>query len=309
MGRAERIWIGLVAIALLVAGGAALLRTGTYGWTLFLLHPLVSGGLAAWMFRPRTAGRAAGVGALAVLATSGLALLFGWEGAVCIVMCLPIVMPAGAIGGLLVYGAERSTRASRGLAMMLLLPPVSIPYDLYAPPPVFQVRSAIEVAAPPEQVWQRVLSFAELPPPRELIFRAGVAYPTRTRLEGSGPGAVRYCEFSTGPFVEPIEIWDEPRLLAFRVAENPAPMQEWSPFANLVTRHLHGYLVSKRGQFQLTALPNGRTLLVGTTWYQHGLWPAEYWRWWSDAIIHRIHLRVLEQIRVLAEADAPGGRK
>jgi hypothetical protein len=41
--------------------------------------------------------------------------------------------------------------------------------------------------------------------------------------------------------------------------------------------------------------------LEGTTWYRHGLWPAEYWRWWSDAIIHRIHLRVLRHVRMLAE--------
>ena len=78
-------------------------------------------------------------------------------------------------------------------------------------------------------------------------------------------------------------------------------MQEWSPFGNIVTKHLHGYLVSKQGQFRLTPLPGGGTLLEGTTWYQHGLWPAGYWRWWSDAIIHRIHLRVLNQIRTLAE--------
>jgi hypothetical protein len=51
-------------------------------------------------------------------------------------------------------------------------------------------------------------------------------------------------------------------------------------------------------------MANNRTLLEGTTWYRHGLWPAEYWRWWSDAIIHRIHMRVLTHIRTLAEAGA-----
>jgi len=51
-------------------------------------------------------------------------------------------------------------------------------------------------------------------------------------------------------------------------------------------------------------LADGHTLLEGTTRYQHGLWPAEYRRWWSDAIIHRIHLRVLTHIRALAEQDA-----
>jgi hypothetical protein len=177
-------------------------------------------------------------------------------------------------------------------------------WDTHAQPPVFEVRSAIEIAAPPEEVWKHVVKVSDLPEPREWFFRAGIAYPTRARLEGSGPGAIRYCDFSTGPFVEPIEIWDAPRLLQFRVTENPAPMREWTPYADVLPKHLHGYFISKKGQFLLTPLPGRRTLLEGTTWYQNGLWPAEYWRWWSDAIIHRIHLRVLSHIRTLSERDS-----
>jgi len=297
-----RVYVALMIAIGLSVGGFVLLRTGTYGWTMFLLHPFFTGALAAWAFRPKTAGGAAGAGALSVCFTTLALLLFGWEGGICILMCLPIALPCGVLGGWLIYDLERGRRTRRGVAMFLMLPPFTVAYDVKAPPPVFEVHSQVVVHAAPEQVWQRVLSFSELPEPTELIFRAGVAYPIRAHLDGAGPGAVRYCEFSTGPFVEPIVIWDEPRLLRFRVTENPAPMQEWSPFGNIVTKHLHGYLVSKQGQFRLTALPGGQTLLEGTTWYQHGLWPAEYWRWWSDAIIHRIHLRVLNQIRVLSES-------
>jgi hypothetical protein len=168
---------------------------------------------------------------------------------------------------------------------------------------VFAVHSEVTVAASPEQVWKHVVTFSDLPEPDEWFFRAGLAYPKRARIEGTGPGAIRYCEFSTGPFVEPIEVWDEPRLLAFRVTQNPAPLNEWSPYASVLPKHLHGYFISKKGQFRLTALPGGRTLLEGTTWYQHGLWPGEYWRWWSDAIIHRIHLRVLNHVKMLAEQE------
>ena len=146
--------------------------------------------------------------------------------------------------------------------------------------------------------------FSELPEPHEWYFRAGIAYPQKAGIVGSGEGAVRYCQFSTGPFIEPVEAWDEPRLLRFGVTENPPPMHEWSPYANIAPKHLHGYLVAERGQFQLTELPNRRTLLNATTWYRHGLWPAQYWRLWSDAIIHRIHIRVLNHIRTLAEQDA-----
>jgi hypothetical protein len=204
----------------------------------------------------------------------------------------------------LVYYAAPSRLAARGSIILLLLPPVTLTWDANAHSPIYEVRTSIMVAAMPEQVWKNVIVFSELPEPQEWFFRAGLAYPKRARIEGSGLGAIRYCEFSTGPFVEPIELWDEPRLLRFRVTENPAPMREWSPYAQVMPKHLHGYLVSKRGQFRLMRLANGRTLLEGTTWYQHGLWPAEYWRWWSDAIIHRIHLRVLNHIRMLAEQES-----
>ena len=121
-------------------------------------------------------------------------------------------------------------------------------------------------------------------------------------LAGTGVGAVRYCEFSTGPFVEPITVWDENRRLAFDVVRQPHPMHEWSPYANLEPAHLNGFFRSRRGEFRLTPLEGGKsTLLEGTTWYQHDIWPASYWRVWSDWLIHSIHLRVLEHIRALAE--------
>jgi len=302
MNALARVIVGLLLLPILAALGFELLHSGTYGWTIFVLLPIVLGGFASWISEPRTPGRAAGVGALSVAVALLLFLLAGWEGLICVGMALPLTVPLGAVGGWLAYRMDSAHLTGSSAAMLLLLP-ASIAWDVKAPPQVFAVHSAIEIAAPPEQVWRHVVSFPELPEPQEWFFRTGLAYPQRARIEGSGPGAIRYCEFSTGPFVEPIEVWDEPRLLRFRVTANPAPMREWSLYAGVLPKHLHGYLVSKQGQFQLKRLANNHTLLEGTTWYQHGLWPAQYWRWWSDAIIHRIHLRVLTHIRTLAEAE------
>lgn len=304
MRPAARWAAGLLFLGILMGAGVAMLHSGVYGWTLFVVLPVLLGGLAAWVTGPATAAEAAkvGMGAVGIATLTFFAL--GAEGLICIMMTLPLALPLGALGAWLVYRSEASVAATRGgIAMLLLLPPGSLVWDNTAHPPVFEVRSAITVDAPPEQVWKHVVTFSVLPPPQEWYFRAGLAYPIRARIEGAGPGAVRYCEFSTGPFVEPIETWDEPRLLRFRVTANPEPMHEWSPYARVTPKHLHGYLISKQGQFRLTRLAGNRTLLEGTTWYQHGLWPAQYWRWWSDAIIHRIHVRVLNHIRDLAEAD------
>jgi hypothetical protein len=194
------------------------------------------------------------------------------------------------------------------LSVVLLLVPAFFGMEHAAglQPETFRVQTVIEVNAPPEQVWQKVIAFTEIPPPKEMLFRAGIAYPIRAEMFGRGPGAVRRCIFSTGPFVEPIEVWDEPRLLKFGVTANPAPLQEWTPYAHIEPPHLHGYFVSEQGQFLLTALPNGRTRLEGTTWYRHTMWPTAYWHLWSDYIIHRIHLRVLNHIREAVESSRGG---
>ena len=61
---------GLLSLAVLSAGGLWLVRTGLYGWTIFIVLPVLLGGFAVWMFRPATAGRAAATGALAIAGAS-----------------------------------------------------------------------------------------------------------------------------------------------------------------------------------------------------------------------------------------------
>lgn len=165
-----------------------------------------------------------------------------------------------------------------------------------APIPLHEVRSAIEIDAPPEIVWPHVLSFPELPEPAALVRRMGIAYPRRARIDGTGAGAVRYCEFSTGPFVEPIRIWETARRLSFDVVQSPPPLREWSLYAGLMPPHLDGYFQARRGEFRLARLPGNRTRLEGSTWYELRIAPEAYWGVFADLIVRRIHQRVLEHI-------------
>ena len=168
-------------------------------------------------------------------------------------------------------------------------------------PALRKVTTAIEISVPPEKVWAHVVEFSELPAPKEWLFATGIAYPIRAEIYGTGAGAVRNCIFSTGAFVEPIEVWDEPNLLRFSVSEQPPVMEELSPYKHIEPPHLNGSIQSRRGQFQLIRLPAGKTRLEGTTWYYNQFDPAPYWNIWSDFIIHRIHRRVLEHIAANAE--------
>jgi hypothetical protein len=157
------------------------------------------------------------------------------------------------------------------------------------------------VNAPPEKVWPQLIDFPELPAPSHWLFRLGVAAPLRAKIEGRGVGAVRRCQFTTGDVVEPITAWDEPRRLAFDVQSQPQPMIEASPWGGVHPPHLDSVLRSQRGEFRLIALDGGRTRLEGRTFYTLAIGPEPYWRLFSDAFIHRIHLRVLNAIKERAE--------
>lgn len=129
----------------------------------------------------------------------------------------------------------------------------------------------------------------------------------RATIDGTGVGAVRRCEFSTGAFIEPITAWEPGRRLAFDVAAQPPPMHELSPYRHIHPPHLDGYLRCRRGEFRLVPLDGGRTRLEGSTWYEYEIYPQCYWTLWQDALIQRIHRRVLDHIRRESECGVVAG--
>jgi hypothetical protein len=232
------------------------------------------------------------------------------EGLICVLMAAPLGAVMALFGGAMGYVIQRRPQYDRSgnhalhaFSVAVLALPVLMFMERAAQlePPLREVRTRVEIRAAREEVWQHLVAFAELPPPQERLFQTGIAYPIRAEINGRGVGAVRQCVFSTGAFVEPIEVWDEPQLLRFGVTAQPPVMEELSPYAQLRPPHLDNYLQSRKGQFLLTRLPDGNTSLEGTTWYENNFWPGVYWNLWSDYIIHRIHQRVLNHIKHIAE--------
>jgi hypothetical protein len=238
-------------------------------------------------------------------------LLCNLEGIVCVLMALPIAVPLAAmgvgIGHAMLYGSTLlcNSQGARRLVILLgaaiLLGGMTVEPQLLDHPPLRKVVTAVEVRGDIQDVWDTVIAFPEITAPPTGILAWGIAYPIAAEIEGSGVGAIRRCRFNTGDFVEPITAWEEPYRLAFDVTENPVPMTEIGLYDSVDPPHLHGFMISERGQFRLQELPDGRVLLEGTTWYHHDLWPNFYWGFLSDQIIHRIHLRVLDHIKASVE--------
>jgi hypothetical protein len=308
-------WIALVATVpasvLLCIVSAHVFSS--YGWGVFLGLPFV-GSMACVLVYSLPERRTIGQCLVMGLIWSGFMfvalLLLALEGAICLLMLAPLALPLVLLGAWLGYMLQWQSRPKAGdlgrlFGVLLLFLPSLIGAESLVrdSAPVFVGRSVIDIDAPPERVWRHVVSFSKLPPPDDWIFATGIAYPIRAEIVGIGVGAERYCIFSTGAFIEPITVWDEPRLLRFDVTENPPPMKEWNPILDIHPPHLDSFLVARQGEFRLIELPDGRTRLVGTTWYQHHLWPSRYWQLWSDTIIKRIHGQVLRHVKRLAESE------
>lgn len=221
-------------------------------------------------------------------------------------MALPVATPMAMLGG--VVGQTLATRrrtTTSGMALLVALLPAGSWLDrVFEVPAARVVTTSVDVDAPPAIVWRHVVSFGRIAEAPQWYFRTGLAYPLQARIEGTGAGAVRYCEFSTGAFREPITAWEEPVRLAFDVADQPAPLEEWSPWSKVYAPHLKGFFQTTRGEFRLTPLPGGRTRLEGHTWYLLRIYPSAYWTRITEAILHRIHGRVLRHVKTLAEAEA-----
>src|SRR5580693_2482320 len=114
MTSAKRLITGAV-IGLLLAGlGLLMIRTGTYGLTLFVALPVAVGAFGSWVIKPQSEGKAVVAGMVANLIVSLAFLAFGFEGIICIAMALPLALPLGALGGWLVYGSARKRTLASG---------------------------------------------------------------------------------------------------------------------------------------------------------------------------------------------------
>lgn len=300
----------LIGIALVLIGISGMFLS-RYGWTVFVITPFAVGYIAAALSSYRqepTLWRCVRAGTFAVL-TAGLGfLVMGAEGAICLLMAIPITVPCAIVGALVAFVAHTRRQPMPGtLGMIVLVVPIGLAAEpaLLQTPPAHVIRSTIDIAAAPEEVWAHLIEFEPIAAPLESwLFRAGVAYPISATLQGRGVGAVRVCDFSTGRFIETIRVWDEGKRLMFTVDEAPPPLEEWTPYEGVHPPHLKGYFVAESADFRLIPLEGGGTRLEGTSVYRNHMWPGAYWDLWSHAIVSSVHRRVFEHVRQLAEKNA-----
>jgi hypothetical protein len=282
----------LIGVTMLLLSSSG--EMATYiGLPSFFAVPFLVGFVAAWCWRELNLRIREMLvhSLLCTLVSFSIAALVFREGIVCLMILAPIFYIAVLVGALTgrIWFRRNNDRFNAYAIPALALIVLGEPF--IRSPQTGVVTDEIRIAAPPAKVWPHVLAFEPIPEaPDYWLFHFGLPYPTRTTNGGNYVGAGRACEFSGHAiFKEKIAELEPERLLTFDIIEMPKDPE------------LIGHLDARRGQFELRDNHDGTTTLIGRTWYSLRVRPAFYFDWWTHDIFRAVHLRVMRNVRRLAE--------
>ena len=228
------------------------------------------------------------------------------EGIICVVMAAPIgaaVAFFGVVGGYFLARTKAADGTLQSAAWLSIVFMVGL--EGWNPPAPLEATTSSEVIinAPAARVWAELHDIRDLPATDNFLFQFGIAHPMGTVTDGQGVGAARLCKLSTGDMPEIVTVWKPGQELRFKVLSTPPSMRETGFFGKTIdTTHIHSAYASLDGGFKLTALPDGRTRLVGESHYLLNIAPASYWNLWTEEIVHMVQRRVLEHVKTRTEA-------
>ena len=131
---------------------------------------------------------------------------------ICIAMSLPLIALLVWIGSYFGFksNAGKWTNPTNTTIGLFLICISSMGFDyINEPENLIPVKTRVIVNSNIENVWKNIVIFDKIEEPIDLIFKTGISYPTDATIKGTGVGATRYCNFTTGSFVEPITTWNE----------------------------------------------------------------------------------------------------
>jgi hypothetical protein len=282
---------------------------GYFGVAIFAGLPFATGVSSGVIIRRAggTFGQAVGAGMTLIGAVILILCASLMEGILCVIMAAPFgawMAFLGVVTGFFLAKQRVADGRLQSAAWLAIVATVGL--EGWNPPAPLEASASSEIVidAPVARVWAELHDIRDLPAADDnLLFRFGVAHPTGTATDGQGVGAARLCKLSTGDMPEIVTVWKPGQELRFKVLSTPPSMRETGFFGRTIdTTHIHSAYASLDGGFKLTALPDGRTRLVGESHYLLNIAPATYWNLWTEAIVRMVQRRVMEHVKKQAES-------
>jgi hypothetical protein len=300
------------------------LRSNTGGWhkswfpeasfvmtvAFLVLGPLVMGLLTisrAEAHEPSSVWQWIFVPWISVILMMTVTAIFLLEGAICIVMALPIALVCGSIGGVIGGIIGRQRKLSRTATLCIaVLPFVLGPAEasFRSPDQTRTVSSEIRIHATPAVVWhniERVPSISPAEIQTTWTQRVGFPRPVEATLSCEGVGGVRHASFERGLlFIETVTAWEPERHLAFSIKADTAHI----PSTTLDEHVTIGgrYFDVLDGEYRIEQLSDSEVLLHLTSHQRLSTNFNVYAGLWTDAVMQNLQTNILQVIQHRAEA-------
>lgn len=155
------------------------------------------------------------------------------------------------------------------------------------------VETSIHFHASPETVWQRMLSYEEVPARPPFLLRVLLPHPVRTEGDKTCVGANVQCRYKGGNMVKRIKVVEPPHLVQFEVTQQRLGIE--------------GCVTTLGGSYQLRSCGD-QTEIVLTTNYQGHLRPRYFWRPFERFLAHQLHRHILGGMRASLPRSGPSKR-
>lgn len=266
---------------------------GIFVYSTFVLIPILMGIICAYCWRnTRISGWLlvlfAVVNSIIAILLSGI---FLGEGIFCLLIVSPLVMGfmiAGVFIGKVMFRKNRNKlNFSIAGILFILFVQDSVSDHNY----VNMVSDTIVINATPDKIWPYVVAYEPITDkPDFWMFRLGMPAPVQSTAGCYCLGGDRKCIFNDSiVFDEKMVVFDKEKNLTFDVTRQPRDPE------------LLGHIEIQRGQFLLKDNGDGTTTLTGNSWYKLNVFPIWYYDRWAISITRNVHLRVMKQIKKLAE--------
>lgn len=242
--------------------------------------------------------RAFGLALSAVVGVVALLLSMSVVGLLCGLMSLLlywVTVGLGAWAGLLLRNALKRSQFSQRAYLPVLIG-VAVTIAGGAAEQWFGWRAGAEtcatsemVDATPDELWQRMAFYEEVPGPRPWLLRVAGPVPVRTIRDSDG--VTRTCVYEHGQIKKRMTIVDAPQHLAFDVVAQNVGEER-------AVRLLDG-------SFRFEAAPDGKTLVTLTTRYEPLLRPRILWRPLEQLVCGAVHAHVMTGLQTRRD-ETPG---
>jgi hypothetical protein len=269
--------------------------SGVLIYSEFVLIPFLMGIIGAWFWRDDAiSGKRLILRSLInCMIAVVLSFLFLGEGVICLVIVSPLLWTftvAGCFAGRAMFRRNNQTLNVSVVALLAVLFVIdSTSVHHYEN----MVADKIIIKAPISKVWKNVVAYKHNTSPNKYwLFKIGMPSPVESTTEGYYVGAKRKCIFSNGyVFDEKIVVYEENKNLTFDITSQPRDPE------------IMGHIDILRGQFLLQDNHDGTTTVIGNSWYRLYVFPVWYYDIWAKSITRNVHLRVMEHIKQVSEAQ------